>query len=217
MPRLLTRDMPPVRIVIARKSRESRDGIEGEIDRVELDVGERMKQCGPALRGAEPSLRDARRVHQERAGGTTGYVPGAEVAREIDQRRVDEGFHRGTFGARLAKCERARGCRAQTRRRAIVRGGSAVHPPWSGTAGCKASRAGDARVYTPNESRSQTALATTPANPRTADGNTGSASIDRFALTASYTSAIPYATRSGCSRCSIWPPSRATRCADSGL
>ena len=50
MPRFLGRHTGPVPVVSRRHSAKAPDGVKRQIDRIELDMGHRMEQCGQAFK-----------------------------------------------------------------------------------------------------------------------------------------------------------------------
>ncbi len=62
--RLLPGNADPVPVELIRHAVESPGDVQRQIDRVQLDMGQRMNQCGASLKGTDRPLRDLRRRHQ---------------------------------------------------------------------------------------------------------------------------------------------------------
>ena len=101
MPRLVRRHAYPVRVVVAGHSPEPVHRVPGQVDRVELDVCDRVDEGRAARVGTEAPAWQVARMDQPRLRGAAGHGDGSGWRRVGGRRQsaTCEGFGR---------CERAR-------------------------------------------------------------------------------------------------------------
>jgi hypothetical protein len=101
---LVLRHPQPVRVVRLRHAGEAAAGVECEVDCIELDVCNRVRECKPSGQRPQPAIRHLARRHQQRAGWPSGRRCDRCIARRQSRGgRVDaERGHPPALGRRIA-------------------------------------------------------------------------------------------------------------------